>query len=81
MTSGSSNGRHEHEAGRLLQLVAMLLGVGVAVAEQDDLRPEIAHRLHLDLGRRLRHDDHRPDPELRGPSTPRPGHDSRRSTR
>ena len=56
--------RHQHQTGGLLQLVAMLFRVRVAVAEQDDFRPEIAHRLNLDLRRGLRHDDDGADAEL-----------------
>ena len=37
----------------------MSLGVGVGVAGEHHLGAEIAHRLHFDVRRRLRHDDER----------------------
>ena len=59
-------GMHEREAGLANELVASCLGFGVAVAGQDDFRPERAHGLDLDLGRGLRHDDERPQAEMAG---------------
>ena len=49
----------------LRELVASGLRVGVAVAVEHDLRAEIAHRLDLDLRRRLRHDDEGAKPRWR----------------
>ncbi len=44
--------------------VAVRLRVGVAVAREHDLGAHGAHRVHLDLRRRLRHDDHGVETEL-----------------
>ena len=57
---------HERQAGLAHELVAPRLRLGVAVAGEDDLGAERAHGLHLDLGRRLRHDDERAQPEMPG---------------
>ncbi len=48
------------------ELVASRLRVRVAVAVEHDLRAEIAHRLDLDLGRGLRHDDEGAKPQVAG---------------
>ena len=50
---------NERHARLLDQRVAVRLRVGIAVAGQHDLRAHRPHRVHLDLRRRLRHDDHR----------------------
>src|SRR4029079_10209282 len=39
--------------------VAVRLRVGVTVADEHDLRAHRTHRIHLDLRRRLRHDNDR----------------------
>ena len=46
------------------QRVAVRLRVAVAVADEHDLGAHVAHRVDLDLRRRLRHDDDRAQPEL-----------------
>ena len=66
MTSGSSNGWMKVRPRLGDELVAVRLRVGVAVAGEHDLGAERPHRVHLDLGRRLRHHDDRPQPELAG---------------
>ena len=56
----------EHQTGAPLPTASLCcLRLRVAVAEQHDFRPELAHRLDLDFRRRLRHDDDRADAEAR----------------
>ena len=43
-----------------------VFGFGVAVAGQDHFGAERPHRRHLDVGRRLRHDDERAQAEMAG---------------
>jgi hypothetical protein len=50
---------HEDHPSLAREFMAPHLRIGVAVAEQHDLGPEIAYRIHLDLRSRLRHHDHR----------------------
>ena len=57
---------HEHQPGLVRDLIAVCLGFGVAVAGQDHFRAERPHRRHLDVGRRLRHDDERSQAEMAG---------------
>src|SRR5262249_2628588 len=56
----------EHRSSRLDELVAVSLRLRVTVAPQDNFRAEILDRLHLDLRRRLRHDDQRAKPQMAG---------------
>ena len=56
----------EREAGLGDEPVAVGLRLRVAVAGQHDLGAHRPHRLDLDLGRRLRHDDDRPQAEVAG---------------
>ena len=46
------------------QRVAVRLRVAIAVADEHHLGAHVAHRLHLDLRRRLRHDDDSTQPEF-----------------
>ena len=55
---------HEDHPSLARQFMAPHLRIRVAVAEQHDLGPEIAYRIHLDLRSRLRHDDDRADLEM-----------------
>ena len=55
---------NEGQPGLLHERVAVGLGIGVAVARQLHHRAHGAHRIHLDLRRRLRHHDRRLQPEL-----------------
>ena len=64
MTSRSSNGCTNGEAGFSSELVAPDLGFGVAVARQNHFGAERPHRLDLDLRRRLGHDDERAQAEM-----------------
>ena len=57
---------HEHQPGFAHDLIAVCLGFGVAVAGQDHFGAERPHRRHLDVGRRLRHDDERAQAEMAG---------------
>src|SRR5439155_6074392 len=57
---GIVEGMNEGEAGFRYQRVAMYLGVAVAVANEYHLGAHRADSIHLDRGRRLRHDDDRP---------------------
>src|SRR5439155_9432556 len=56
---GIVEGMNEDEAGFRRQRVAMCLGVAVAVANEYHLSAQRADGIHLDRGRRLRHDDDR----------------------
>ena len=58
ITSGSSNGMHKGQALLLLQLDRMLVGVGIALADQHGFAAQRAYRVDLDLGRGGRHHDH-----------------------
>ena len=55
---------HDDAPRRRRELVAARFRVGVAVPREHDLRPHLADRVHLDLGRRLRHHDQRAQPEV-----------------
>ena len=56
-------GRDQRHPARALHLVTPHLRVGVGVTSEDDLGTEVAHGLHLDVGRGLRHHDHGRDAE------------------
>ncbi len=57
---GVVEGVNKGEALGLLQREGMVVGIGVGVAMQDDLRPAVAHGLHLHARGGHRHDNHRP---------------------
>ena len=48
---------HEHQAALARERQRVLVGAVVVVAVQHHLAAEVAHRLHLDVRRGLRHDD------------------------
>ena len=52
---------HEHQSALARDLHGPFVGLIVVVAVQDDLAAQIGDRLHLDFGRRQRHDDDRGD--------------------
>src|SRR3569832_572494 len=56
-------GMDEHHALFIGELDRADIGLVVCVAVQHRLRAELAHRLHLDVGRGARHDDERLDAE------------------
>jgi hypothetical protein len=64
ITSGSSKGCTKLSFSDFLELASMRIGVVVRLARQHHFTAKGSHRLHLDLRRRRRHDDHRPTAEL-----------------
>ena len=57
-------GMDERHPVLLHERVAVRLRVAITVADEHDLGAHVAHGVHLDLRRRLRHDDDGPQPEL-----------------
>jgi hypothetical protein len=50
ITSGSSNGMHEHQSALAREFDRVLVGLVVIVAMQHDLAAQVGDRLHLDVG-------------------------------
>ena len=59
-------GMHKGEALLFLQSQRVVIGVGVALAVQQHLAAEFAHRVYFQLRRGRGHHDHRPAPKALG---------------